>query len=369
MTSMQSRVQEQLKDLGRKIVTQRQRLKIKQNKLAEMTRRSVAQICKLEHGEHLPRPEFLLDIEDALGMPPMSLVGIRNQIAQDACHDDNAVFNDPFVRFKPIRENHTVSDADLKKLTAEIAPTVDRYARALKRLGMITFCQMNLGPERVSSSQNGIDCAEALRQFIGDHTAYLAALLPRLEQLNLRFIPVPTLPPCVHKDGRLSRRHVFTFFDQRYDTPVFVVNMESAPYSQLYHIAYEIGAYIRYRRLEVLSNKPRTDESWFCRAFASVLMFPTEVSFDLIDSLHVPKGKWTPLLLDAVAYRFGASALALVWRLKIMSEIDSDMAKRLERQLLQPHACDDETIFMPRPPIVYGTWLRTLEARVKATLR
>jgi len=323
-----------------------------------------AQLCKLEKGKHLPHADFLEKIERSMGLPPLSLVSMRNQIAQDGCYDDNELFDDPYERFVPTFANHTIPVSEIKAMTSAIQPIVEEYAKHLKKLNLPSFCRVNLGTMRTSTAEDGIDYAEGLRSLLGDYTAPLPALLPRLEQFNFRIFPLPTLPPVI-SDGIASRRNTFCFHDQRQDNPVIVVNGESPPYAQLYDIAYEIGSYLRYRRGLTLRCLRTKDEWPFCRAFAATFLIPTIVIRDIVDELRVPKEKWSLRLVDDIALRFGVSSKAMLYRLQSIRRISDARYKALMGEVDRPNAYKDTSVFTPLPPLAFGTWLKTLRLRTK----
>jgi len=364
-SSRSERAQRGIEFLCREIVKLRKLHGLSQKDLADrIGLGDSAQLCKLEKGRHLPHADFLEKIENGLGLPPHSLVSMRNQIAQDGCYDDNALFDDPYERFRPACDEHTIPEEKLRTLTSDIQPIVDEYAVALEKLNQSASCRVNLGTLRASTAEDGIAYAEGLRDLLGDYTASLPALLPRLEQLNFRIVPLPTLPPVIVGDSA-KRRNAFSFHDQRQDNPVIVVNGESAPFAQLYDIAYEIGSYLRYqRKLTVRCIKAKSE--WeFCRAFAATLLIPTIVIFDIVHELRVPKDRWTLPLVDSIAFRFGVSSMAMLYRLQSINAIADRRCKELMNELLRPNACTDTSVFVPRPPLVFGTWLKTLQLRAE----
>jgi len=363
--SRSNRADAGIRALCSKVVTLRQLHGYSQRDFADKIEVSRAQLCKFEKGKHLPHADFLDKIERGFGLPPQSLVSIRNRIAKDACYDDGDHFDDPYVRFVPACDETSITEAEMRRLTASIEPLVEEYTSLLDRLNLPSFGLVDLGNLRTSSVRNGIDYAEGLRDFIGDYTASFAALLPRLEQLNFHILPMPDLPPVDLGNGKYKMRVALAFHDMRRDSPVIVVNEQAPSYSQLYEIAYEIGSYFRYYRQMSVKCRHLNKEWVFCRPFATTLLVPTIIIRDIVNQLYIPARHWDIPLIENLAQRFGVSSTAMLYRLDSIGAIDKKLCAKFIEQLRKPHACDDPTLFPPRPPLQFGTWLTTLRLRAK----
>lgn len=318
-------------------------------------------VCRLEKGNCLPDPDTLTAIERALDLPVGSYTEIRKQINEDICYDDSEIFDDPEIRFAPIFQDHTVPPAELAELTSALDKRVREYADCEKKLKIPSFCRLNMGNLPMTDAYNGIDAAWVFRTKLCIGDAPLRSLIPTLEQMNIRFIPVDRLPPILLDDGATRQRHSFPVHDMRYDNLVIAINSQSAPQSQLYDIAYSLGAYFRYRRFQARRTNPKKDGSTFCRAFAAALLAPREPVNELLGLLRINKKNLSLAVLDNIAARFDVSSMMMLNTLRGYKCINDDTFKRLLERLKDPEIYKSPSGLKDRPPLPFGRWLRTLK--------
>jgi len=355
MNKRENRISD-IRYLGNEISKRRKLAKISQKDLADALGMTTPQLCKIEKGRNLASPRILARIEWSLGLNDGCLVELRNQIADKLDIAAELPILSDEERLLPSCDMHSIPNDELVCLTKSITPVLDEYVQAEESLGLFHFCHLNLGEFGASSERDGILLAEEVRVLLGVGDAPLRDLLPILEQKNIRLVFVGDLPRIRVKGGTKDRV-AFSFYDRQYDVPVICVNRNATPETQLYNIAYELAVCLRFRKAFKTGHHPSVEEWWFARAFASTLLMPTGALRDVIDTLKIGDDQWTLRLLDDIAFRFGVSPVALVWRLKSLDRISNALFEAWKRpQRRDATKCQ---------PLVAGRWLRTLQERAR----
>lgn len=332
--------------IGAEIAKRRKLQHISQKMLAEGLGMTTAQLCKIENGRNLPGIPVLKRIEEALGLNIGTLIEMRDAASSDTQQP----------RLVPIGEGLSATEEELNAVMADIVPQLDRYARLEDEIGMPHFCRIRLADFAAETERDGIELAECVRERLGIGNAPIADMPSLLEPFGIRILFLPNLPPV--RDGRKSFvRATLAFHDTAYDTPVICVSDEASETTQRYHIAYELGACLRYRHA-LRRRKAPSDAEWvFARAFAATFLMPTTSLRDLIDTLRVG-GSLTDTLVVRLAARYGVSPQAFLYRLASIGRIEkpifSAILKRLNDWPPSPAA--------GRTPPGSG-WLETLKAR------
>jgi len=345
--------------IGEEISKHRRLMKFSQKLLAEKLKMPIPQLCKIEIGKTLPGIEILEKIEKTLDLNPLSLAELRNHLIES--YENPIVYdNTPgHYRLEPVSPALSATDEEINDYSYTALSKLEEYLDLEDELKIPHFCRIHLGDFKAEDRDDGIRLARIVRFRLEIGNAPLPALLPILEQFNIRIVFLEDLPPIRPRPGEEKKRATLAFIDNQEICPIICVNEKSSPESQLYHIAYELGLYFQARHAQRTRHAIDGDGSAFSRAFASTLLMPETAIHDLIDILHIANDEWSPTLLAEVARRFGVSTQALIYRLDSIGRID----KRLfERYRANP---PDGPYIQPAP-LPHDVWLNMLTERAKA---
>jgi len=347
------------RQIGEEISKHRRLTKISQQMLAAQLKMPIPQLCKIEKGKTLPGEEILEKVEEALGLNPLSLVELRNHLIES--YENPIVYdNTPgHYRLEPVLPGLSATEEEINKLSYDILSKLEDYLELEDELKIPHFCRIHLGEFKAEDREDGIRLARIVRFRMEIGNAPLPALLPILEQFNIRIIFVKNLPPIRPCPGEEKKRATLALIDNQETCPVICVNEQSSPESQLYHIAYELGNYFQARHAQRTRHAVEGDGSVFSRAFASEFLMPLTAIHDLIDTLHIANDEWSPALLAEVARHFGVSTQAIIWRLARIGRIDKHL---FDRYLANP----PEGPYVQSAQLPHDVWLNMLTERAKA---
>jgi len=313
---------------------------VSQAELARRAGMNRAQLCVVEKGRQVPKPETLSRLAAALGVCA-------------AAFERNEASAELMAGYRPIRRASARLLSGMEKVVAD-----DRRLDEMEdACGVVSATTLPLVHHYLLRPQSSAFLARSLRDSLGVGTAAFPDLVWTFEFANIRV-----------RKGRLpAEQRSAAWWNAVRGALTIVLDEEASPERQRYRMAYELGAACLFRSHGNRSVVETVRERRFLAEFAADFLMPAAAVADVVSRAGVTPTTWTMSQLLAFKAHFGVSAEAFALRLEELGLIAKPLRQKF-RSDLRARYKSHPTAMEPEPNLramVLGTRERILAERMK----
>lgn len=324
---MKSMVSQELNfaEIGKRLKQARKRSGLTQADAAQLLGVARTTISAVENGERKLKSSELAKLAKAYGRPTSDFVSDRPFL-------DIPNFQLDKVQF---RSSHTKTDADEKRIEPKIE-MVAKLARNYRELEIITNNELHYNYPReyrystygLQQAAESIAIAERNRLSLGD------APLPPLRPLFEREIGLRVFYVSMEPSNKFDEIYFFTpdlggviAVDKRKEKSV-----GRCRFSLAHAYAHFLVDRVKPIAADTVNKDKLPPSERFADKFAESFLMPSSGVAQKFNSLYQTNGKVTPGDLVALAYHFGVSFQAMVWRLEKMKLVPTRLHEKLTKE-------------------------------------